>query len=505
MGPFARLRTTAALALLPGSLVACADKPLVVETPTIDANDDQQATCKVAKDPLNPLIIEWPGTSKVDLDVRSQHGLVAVSYAGCTLKVLPSCDLGGRYALTKVTPARDRMEMSTASDLYARLPLGAASLKAELATGSRLELDYVAVGQRLADAEPSPPRGVCAGATHYVRSITVGAYSLDATATGSAGAGVDVAGAGLGGGRREGAKRVRGSGDVDACATRPDDPSCSAVIQLSLMPLPNAEPYVVAETSPKAAPAPREPSQPAPQPAATAKPATSTTSASTSPPAAAPSNASVEALRDPTGLSTSTRPRKTVDAELQNVEAIVAVTAKNAAERPDLLFRAANLAREGAAVSAGDPPSAAKLRAKALGYFGTLLAEAPSYGRADEALYLRGLELDRAGDPDRARLIWGDLFDKHPSSKYVPYAHYGVGLIHSRDAAQNAAKWSLAERAFEQVTKYPKTPLYAEGLLGLARAQDGRGKREEASATYRKLASDQPSSRAARDIPSWAK
>ena len=39
--------------------------------PTVEGAEEQQATCKVAKDPLNPLIVEWPGTSKVDLDSAS--------------------------------------------------------------------------------------------------------------------------------------------------------------------------------------------------------------------------------------------------------------------------------------------------------------------------------------------------------------------------------------------------------------------------------------------------
>ncbi|HTJ83198.1 MAG TPA: hypothetical protein VL400_15875 [Polyangiaceae bacterium] len=228
-----------AVASLTWVIWGCSGGPVIVDAPTVAAADDQQATCKVAKDPLNPMIIEWPGTSKVDFDVRSQDGVVAVSYAGCTLKVLPGCNIGGRYAMRVVTPARDRIAMENATDLYARLPLGAASLKGELSSGATLQLDYVAVGQRVAEGDPGAERrGECTGATHFVRSITVGAYSLDAMATGAAGGGLEVTGVGAGARHSEAVKHVRGSGDVDRCSATPEADGCNAVIQLSLSPLP---------------------------------------------------------------------------------------------------------------------------------------------------------------------------------------------------------------------------------------------------------------------------
>ncbi len=54
--------------------------------------------CAVALDPFNPFIIEWPAAEKTNLEVRSQTGLVVVSYAGCHLKVLQGCDAEGTYA-----------------------------------------------------------------------------------------------------------------------------------------------------------------------------------------------------------------------------------------------------------------------------------------------------------------------------------------------------------------------------------------------------------------------
>ncbi len=230
------LFTTSVSALLLG----CPNKQLITETPTVENAETQQATCKVAKDPLNPLIVEWPGTAKIDFDSASQRGVVFVSYVGCNLKVLSSCratTADSIYEMTSVTPARDKLVMSDLSELYARLPLGAASLKGELGLGSSLELDYIAVGQRIAKETPKKFSGDCEGATHFVRTITVGAYSLDAHAAGKAGASVEVGSAGGGVSRQESKRNIRGSGNVEACATDPLGTSCGAVLQLGLAPL----------------------------------------------------------------------------------------------------------------------------------------------------------------------------------------------------------------------------------------------------------------------------
>ncbi len=235
-----------AFAALPGLwlvlLTGCSE-PVLIKTPEV-ADADDVATCKVAKDPLNPLIVEWPGTSKVQLDSTSKHGLVIVSYAGCTLKVLAGCTSKGTYRFTGVTPARDTLRVTSESELYARLPLGAASLKGELATGSSLDLNYVAVGERRAESAPGGLDGDCEGATHYVSRMTLGAYALDAVSSGSAGAGVDVQGAGVGAARRESMRRLRGSGEIGRCETSaPADEGqafqtgCAAILQIGLAPL----------------------------------------------------------------------------------------------------------------------------------------------------------------------------------------------------------------------------------------------------------------------------
>jgi hypothetical protein len=186
---------------------------------------------------LNPLIVEWPGLSKTELETASQQGIVIVSYVGCILKVLTGCQAPGTYELKKSASNHDFFDIEDEAELYARLPLGVASLKGELAQGRKVSLEYVSVGQRVAVKPPVTLVGTCAGATHYVRSVTVGAYKLETRAKGQLTAGADVGGA-VGGVKREQEVRLRGQGDVSKCKSgKGSADDCGALLQLGLTPL----------------------------------------------------------------------------------------------------------------------------------------------------------------------------------------------------------------------------------------------------------------------------
>lgn len=233
----------AAISLAIGSW-GCGPGNVIAKHKSVSDVDDQQATCKVAKDPLNPLIVEWPATAVTNLSAASQRGVVVVSYAGCVLKVLNRCEAKGEYGFTGVTAARDKIDISSEDELYARLPLGVANLKGELSQGASIRLDYVAIGQRLAPEAPKEFTGDCGGATHYVRAITVGAFTLDKFANAKAGASVGVGDAGAGGERKEADRRIKALGKIDQCdGSRPTSmeeasaAECDIPLMLDLAPL----------------------------------------------------------------------------------------------------------------------------------------------------------------------------------------------------------------------------------------------------------------------------
>ena len=101
--------------------------------PEIDAQG--QSRCGVMKSSERPLIIEWPSSDRGALEglVKRREGLVAVRYAGCEMEVVRRCTVRGRYDYTAVEPKRDDQLFRSADDLYAKIPIGAAQLEAELA------------------------------------------------------------------------------------------------------------------------------------------------------------------------------------------------------------------------------------------------------------------------------------------------------------------------------------------------------------------------------------
>src|SRR6266542_2419015 len=226
----------AALALL---LMACSPSGgingLKAGSPSVADADGRVITCEPARDPLNPFIVEWPAQNKTALDVVSQRGVVVVSYAGCTLKVLEDCRAAGLYEFIASAPQSDSIGMVDENEIYANLPLGAAVLKGQLRKGSKLDLKYTTVGQRVSGNPPSMLSGQCKGATHYVRSVTVGSFQLATVANLSASAEANVLGASASGATSGRTEILREGGQE--CASASDKTKSCVVLQVGLSPL----------------------------------------------------------------------------------------------------------------------------------------------------------------------------------------------------------------------------------------------------------------------------
>jgi hypothetical protein len=204
--------------------------------------------CRVASGRNDPLVTGWSGSEKANLEALLRGGAVAVEYGGCTMRVLTACRVGGRYAWQRTTPSKDVLEIDGEDSLYAKLPLGAASLEAELKRSGKLAVHTYASGQlRLegASARDVPPHGECARATHVVGALSVGAFSLEASGRASAGADASLARASLGGKTERGAGVVRSAGSWEACDESTDGAphaNCRSPLQVFLSPIPGRAP-----------------------------------------------------------------------------------------------------------------------------------------------------------------------------------------------------------------------------------------------------------------------
>jgi hypothetical protein len=205
---------------------------------------DAQAKCKVAAAHENPLVTEWPAPEKANLEARLREGTVVVAYAGCTMRLLPQCRATGKYLWRRTTPASDRIEIRDADDLYAKLPLGAASLEGELKRSGRLAVQTTVSGQLgLEEFDPNSLSrdGSCLGATHVLGALSVGAFKLmsggGASLRGSASASI----ANVGGESQREESLLREAGSPEKCEASTDsaaDIGCASPIQVFLRPLP---------------------------------------------------------------------------------------------------------------------------------------------------------------------------------------------------------------------------------------------------------------------------
>jgi hypothetical protein len=157
------------------------------------------------------------------------------------MRVLPSCVVRGAYRFARTTPATDHIEIKSDDELYAKLPLGAASLEGELSRSGRLDVQTTVAGyQRLVTEGAFALEGRCAEATHVVSGLAVGAFTLESGASGKASATAEVLSGSAGAKRSAEGELLRRAGDPERCAGATDvgpDPACASPIQLFLVPV----------------------------------------------------------------------------------------------------------------------------------------------------------------------------------------------------------------------------------------------------------------------------
>jgi hypothetical protein len=249
--------SAACLALSGCGFVGGAPKAPALATP---ADPTPLARCKVAASSTSPLVTEWPASQKAHLEGLMAHQAVAVAYSGCELRVVDTCHLAGRYAWRRTTPATDTLEIADADDLWAKLPIGAAGLEGELARSGHLAVRTTVSGQLELDGLDAhvPADGACAGVTHVISAVSVGAFRLLSGADSSARGGATVGNAGAGGRTSSEEKVMREAGDPGACSAEADAAprNCASPIQIFLQPVvaPGAAPPQTAGAPPGSPP-----------------------------------------------------------------------------------------------------------------------------------------------------------------------------------------------------------------------------------------------------------
>jgi hypothetical protein len=268
-----RRRYAPALALV-GCLVACLAlascgsgnaASQLVKTP--EYAPAGQAKCSIQKSQANPLVVEWPSPDRLELESTLRQGLAVVHYAGCELSLLNRCRVSSLYRYLGATRTEDRVEVKDEDELYANLPMGAASLEGKLHRAGKLTVDMQLVGRLEADRTKvwgDELLGECAGATHFVYGVIVGAFDFYAGGDADVGGGIGIQQAGVGGGSHAERESLTKAGDQTAClkATSWDKAppeGCGALIRIEVVPIEAARAGIAPPPANVVAPAPAPP------------------------------------------------------------------------------------------------------------------------------------------------------------------------------------------------------------------------------------------------------
>lgn len=231
-------------AFVVGALAAAGCRPVsIVAQPTLPTLTGEGTRCRNAAGLDQPLVTEWPAAEKAQLETQVRMGTgVVVAFTGCTMTVLTQCRTRDPYYWVRTTPSSDWIEIRNQDELYAKLPLGAASLAGELQGSGSLTMQTTITGQfRLAIPPGATPmlEGDCQGATHVVGGLAIGAYQLDAGGTASASLEASVHTIGSANATSTASKSIiRRAGEAAACANSTDaspDASCASPIQMFLL------------------------------------------------------------------------------------------------------------------------------------------------------------------------------------------------------------------------------------------------------------------------------
>ncbi len=231
---------------------------------------DKTVAGKNKCDPKNqdrPFIVEWDATDLSQFEAITSNDVVFVRYEGCELRVIDSCrndslkgTLGSYKTVDWTSGSVEKMDISNEGELYAKLPLGAATLGGRVSAGEAFHMEYFVSGVRTA-TRPAVYRADvdsiagCKGATHFVYAYNLGAFALGSTKNIKVDANATVWGVGAGGGSKQASAAEKRAGLLESCRgeSAKEIQTCKSPIRLTLREIdsgsnPDAKAAVAPET-----------------------------------------------------------------------------------------------------------------------------------------------------------------------------------------------------------------------------------------------------------------
>ena len=142
--------------------------------------------CSAVRPQTEPDLMAWDSGSRANLKTLREEGLAVVHYEaeGCNVKLelLPHCIVERAYKYTPYS-SNEHKTAHNANELFAQLPVGAASFTGKIKGGRALRTDYMLAGMYsippASTVKMSDLKGAgCERATHVVSAIHVGGFAM---------------------------------------------------------------------------------------------------------------------------------------------------------------------------------------------------------------------------------------------------------------------------------------------------------------------------------------
>jgi formylglycine-generating enzyme len=228
--------------------VACILRPPSTGSRPVDEGVAEDLPCTGARLPAEPDLIGLDSSARAALDVARQQGVVVVHYKGhgCDIRldVLMNCVAPGNYAFSPYASTGSTIAHGL-PELYANLPLGASRLASHWNNSAALRADTVVIGihgiKLPAAFRAEDLRGDCAGATHVVSKIYVGAFALAVGDAAALAARPSLLGAASSASTPGAPTVVEREGNAKACEEAQEkgafSPTCDVPLRLGLLPI----------------------------------------------------------------------------------------------------------------------------------------------------------------------------------------------------------------------------------------------------------------------------
>ncbi len=149
----------------------------------------EAGSCDEQRGYAKPLVVDMRGEERGDLEVLMREGVAVVIHDCNKLQLLEGCYVAGDYAFMGFSPKEEVVKIADEDELGANLPISyagfGAKLGGEFERGQSIDIAMMMIGKHRTTLRKATRgdlvedrEGACAGATHFVRGATVGAFAM---------------------------------------------------------------------------------------------------------------------------------------------------------------------------------------------------------------------------------------------------------------------------------------------------------------------------------------